>query len=54
MSATIGRREVMQAAQDTFISSTSWTERIGPAAALATIEKHRRESVPEHLIKITP
>ena len=28
----------MQAAQKTFISSTFWTERIGPTAALKTIE----------------
>lgn len=38
ITATIGRREVMQAAQTTFISSTFWTERIGPAAALATLD----------------
>ena len=34
----IGRREVMEAAQSTFISSTFWTERIGPTAALATLK----------------
>ena len=34
----IGRREIMEAAQSTFISSTFWTERIGPTAALATLE----------------
>ncbi|MDZ4017831.1 aminotransferase class III-fold pyridoxal phosphate-dependent enzyme [Pseudomonas sichuanensis] len=38
ITATIGRREVMEAAQNTFISSTFWTERIGPAAALKTLE----------------
>ena len=38
ITATIGRREVMEAAQSTFISSTFWTERIGPTAALATLE----------------
>lgn len=38
MTATIGRREVMEAAQSTFISSTFWTERIGPTAALKTLE----------------
>lgn len=37
ITATIGRREVMEAAQKTFISSTFWTERIGPTAALATL-----------------
>jgi glutamate-1-semialdehyde aminotransferase len=49
MAAIIGKRDVMQSAQSTFISSTYWTERIGPAAALATIRKHRRENVPLHL-----
>ena len=38
ITATIGRREIMEAAQSTFISSTFWTERIGPAAALKTLE----------------
>lgn len=38
ITATIGRREIMEAAQSTFISSTFWTERIGPTAALATLD----------------
>ncbi len=38
ITAVIGRREIMEAAQATFISSTFWTERIGPAAALKTLE----------------
>ncbi|WP_151448102.1 aminotransferase class III-fold pyridoxal phosphate-dependent enzyme [Lacisediminimonas profundi] len=42
ITATIGRREVMEAAQSTFISSTFWTERIGPTAALATLEVMER------------
>ena len=37
ITATIGKREVMEAAQSSFISSTFWTERIGPTAALATL-----------------
>ncbi|MQF94720.1 MAG: aminotransferase class III-fold pyridoxal phosphate-dependent enzyme [SAR202 cluster bacterium] len=52
MAAVIGTREVMDAAQGSFISSSGWTEKVGPAAALATIRKHRRESVPDHLIEI--
>ena len=52
MSAILGRQEVMQAAQSTFISSTNWTERIGPVAALATIRKLRRENVTDHLSEI--
>lgn len=42
ITATIGRREVMEAAQSTFISSTFWTERIGPTAALKTLEVMER------------
>lgn len=38
ISAIIGRREIMEAAQTTFISSTFWSERIGPAAAIKTLE----------------
>jgi len=52
MAAVIGTVEVMQAAQSTFISSTNWTERIGPVAALATIKKYREFNVQDHLISI--
>ncbi len=52
MAAIIGREKVMQAAQDSFISSSYWTERIGPAAALATIRKMISKKVPRHLEKI--
>jgi glutamate-1-semialdehyde 2,1-aminomutase len=43
ITAVIGRREIMEAAQSTFISSTFWTERIGPTAALKTLEVMNRE-----------
>jgi glutamate-1-semialdehyde 2,1-aminomutase len=49
MAAVIGTRSVMEASQRTFISSTYWTEKIGPVAALATIRKHRDRNVPRHL-----
>jgi glutamate-1-semialdehyde 2,1-aminomutase len=52
MAAVIGKGAVMQAAQSTFISSTYWTDRIGPAAALATIRKHKRCDVSRHLIRV--
>ena len=52
MAAIIGRGDAMKAAEDSFISSTYWTEKIGPAAALATIHKHRRLDVPKQLDKI--
>jgi glutamate-1-semialdehyde 2,1-aminomutase len=51
MAAIIGRDEVMRSAQDTFISSTYWTEGIGPVAALATIGKYERCDVPQHLVR---
>ena len=43
ISACIGKQSVMQAAQSTFISSTFWTERIGPTAALATLKVMQEE-----------
>jgi glutamate-1-semialdehyde 2,1-aminomutase len=50
MSAILGTEKVMQAAQTTFISSTNWTDRVGPTAALATLKKYQRESVDQHLV----
>ena len=52
MSAVIGSSRVMESAQSSFISSTNWTDRVGPAAALATIRKFRQHGVHEHLIRI--
>jgi len=43
VAAIIGRRAVMEAAQTTFISSTFWTERIGSAAGVKTLEVMERE-----------
>lgn len=52
MGAIIGKKEVMQAAQGSFISSTYWTDRIGPVAALATLEKMKKLNVQDHLVRI--
>lgn len=52
MAAILGVSAVMQAAQSSFISSTFWTERIGPVAALATIRKHRDRQVPRRLVAL--
>lgn len=43
ITSVIGRSSIMEAAQNTFISSTFWTERIGPTAALKTLEVMERE-----------
>jgi len=52
MAAIIGNKKVMMAAQDSFISSTYWSDRIGPAAAIATIKKLKSRNVCQHLINI--
>ena len=52
MAAIIGTEKIMQAAQSTFISSTNWTERIGPTAAIATIKKYIKNNVADHIINI--
>lgn len=49
MAAIIGKKEIMTAAQDSFISSTYWTDKIGLVAALATIKKYKKHSVEKAL-----
>ena len=39
ISAIIGKREIMDHAQDSFMSSTFWTERTGSVAALETLKQ---------------
>ena len=43
VTAVLGKREFMQAAEKSFISSTFWTERIGSSAALATLKAMDKE-----------
>lgn len=50
LSAIVGRKDVMEAAQGTFISSTFFTERIAFAAAIKSIEVYIREKVWEKQI----
>jgi len=52
IAAIIGKANVMEAAQSSFISSTMWTERIGSTAALATIKKHKSTNTGKHLVNI--
>ena len=49
LGAVIGKKIFMNAAQDTFISSTFYTEDIGFTAAIASINKHRLLNVGEHI-----
>ena len=41
--AVVGRKDIMNSVQGTWMSSTFWTERIGPTAALATLKVMERE-----------
>jgi glutamate-1-semialdehyde 2,1-aminomutase len=49
ITAVIGRREVMESAKSTFVSSTFWTERIGPSAALAALDVMKVEDAPSRI-----
>ena len=37
-----GKKDIMNSSKQTFISSTMWTERVGPTAALATLKEMNR------------
>jgi glutamate-1-semialdehyde 2,1-aminomutase len=52
IAAVVGKGNVMASAQKTFISSTYWTERIGPVAAMATVKKHRELDAAKHLVAL--
>ncbi len=45
ISALVGKKKIMDLAQDTFASSVAWTERVGFAAALAVLEFHKKKDV---------
>ena len=49
ITSVIGKEEIMRYAQETFISSTFWTERIGPTAALKTLEIMQRDKSWEYV-----
>lgn len=51
ITAIIGKKEVMEAANKSFISSTFWTERIGFAAGVATLDEMERINSPNLLVK---
>jgi glutamate-1-semialdehyde 2,1-aminomutase len=51
MAAIIGKGRFMDAAQGSFISSTYWTDLIGPVAALASIRKMKRVDAQKHMVE---
>ncbi|MBN2308540.1 MAG: aminotransferase class III-fold pyridoxal phosphate-dependent enzyme [Candidatus Hydrogenedentes bacterium] len=52
IAAVIGTRDAMEGAHGSFISSSYWTECVGPAAALAALEKMARIDVPAHVERV--
>jgi glutamate-1-semialdehyde 2,1-aminomutase len=52
MAALLGRARIMAVAQETFISSTYWSEGVGPVAALAAVRKMQRVDVPAQVTRI--
>jgi glutamate-1-semialdehyde 2,1-aminomutase len=52
VAAVIGTSAAMAGAHGSFISSTYWTESVGPVAALATIRKMQAIDVPAHVARI--
>ena len=51
VNAVIGKKNVMKSAEDSFISSTFWTERIGYVAGNTTIDLMKSLNPWENLIK---
>ena len=52
MGAIIGKKHIMKFSTKTFISSVFWTEKIGPACAIAFLKKHKKIRLGDKLIKI--
>jgi glutamate-1-semialdehyde 2,1-aminomutase len=48
--AIVGKKNVMQAAQDTFISSSYWTERSGYIAAIETLKFYKKHDVSNKIV----
>jgi glutamate-1-semialdehyde 2,1-aminomutase len=51
IAAVIGKANTMQAVQDTFMTSTYWTEAIGPTAAVATLRQMAMLDLPARLAR---
>jgi glutamate-1-semialdehyde aminotransferase len=49
LSVVMGRENVMQSVQDTFMSSTFWTERVALAATVASVQFYEKNNVAAHL-----
>ena len=52
MGAIVGKKQIISLAVKTFVSSSFWTEKVGPSCALAFIKKHKRLNIGKKLDKI--
>ena len=52
MGAIVGKKQIISLAVKTFVSSSFWTEKVGPSCALAFIKKHKRLKIVKKLDKI--
>lgn len=52
ITAVLGRDCVMDVAKELFLSSTFWSERIGPAAAVASLSVMEEENAPQRIHEI--
>ena len=52
ISAIVGKKKIMDVSQDTFISSTMWTDKIGFVAANKTLEILKKDKINKKLVKI--
>lgn len=49
ITSVVGRPEIMDVANELFISSTFWSERLGPSAALAALQAMEEDAAPERV-----
>ena len=52
ISAVLGKKIIMDSIKNTFISSTFWTESLGPTAALKTLEIMKKNNTWEYITKL--
>jgi len=51
ISAIVGKKDIMSKSQDTFISSTMWTEKIGFVAGIKTLRYMKEKKIQNQIIK---
>ena len=52
ITAVLGKKNIMESIKNTFISSTFWTESLGPTAAIKTLEIMEKKKTWEYITKL--